>query len=202
MPFQLSIPKSAATAARPHHRKVTVEAVEEGGAMTLNMTELLLAIGAEPADVLPAVGFDEFQSLMKLREAWDIIESMHADMPNIFKDREAPMLKLCHSLLVRKLHPDELLRRANLDTITNLLEMQLNWGDIKENYKIPEPVCDFCGSSVNVVLRCSGCMAVRKEVKYCNKECQKAGWKQHKKDGCGLFASEKMRKKVAKACGK
>jgi hypothetical protein len=45
-------------------------------------------------------------------------------------------------------------------------------------------------------------MAVRKEVRYCNKECQTSGWKQHKKDGCGRFASEEMRKKIAKACGK
>jgi hypothetical protein len=29
-----------------------------------------------------------------------------------------------------------------------------------------------------------------------------AGWKKHKKSGCGRFASEETKKNVAKACGK
>ena len=199
MPFQLSIPKAAT--ALPH-RKVTVDAVEDG-TMTLNMKELLLSVGAEPKDVLPAVGFDKFQTLVELAKVWDIIEATHASLPNCFENSAEPTLKLIHFLLVKKLHPNELLCSGKfpLETIKNLLEMQLEWQDTKENYQTTSMLCDFCGCS-DPRLRCSECMKMRKEVKYCNKECQTAGWKQHKKDGCGLFASDKAKRRVQKACGK
>ncbi|ORY39306.1 galactose oxidase [Rhizoclosmatium globosum] len=38
-------------------------------------------------------------------------------------------------------------------------------------------ICAFCGKE-NILRKCSGCKAVG----YCNAECQKSGWKEHKKD--------------------
>jgi hypothetical protein len=39
-------------------------------------------------------------------------------------------------------------------------------------------VCHYCNKTVEKLLKCSKC----KRVKYCSKECQKAHWKDHKKD--------------------
>ena len=196
--FLLSVPKSAT--ANPH-RKVTVESVDKNG-IAFDMKEFLLASSAEPKDVLPAVGFDTFQTLSKLCKVWDVIEEMNMSLPNVFEGNDEPILKLCHHLLVNKRHPAELLTRAvDLGTIKNLLELQLDWKDIKENHRVAEPACDYCGCA-GAVLRCSGCMLIRKEIRYCNKECQMAGWAQHKKDGCGREASDKAKKRVARACAR
>merc|ERR1712166_879956 len=53
---------------------------------------------------------------------------------------------------------------------------------------IPEAngrACAHCGDSGPQLLRCSRC----KQVWYCTQKCQKAGWKQHKKD-CGQQADD------------
>jgi hypothetical protein len=200
MPFQISIPKQAQQQAQQQqsqHRKVTVESFGEYG-VCLNLKELLLASGAEPKDVLPAFGFDSFQVLMRLSGVWDVVQEMHASNPATFSDSQEPVIRLCHSLLAKNMHPAELCRETDARVIAHLLELQVNWDDIKVNYRAPEPACDFCGV-VGPVLRCSGCMAIRKVVLYCNRECQQAGWKRHKKDGCGLFASEAAKKRVADA---
>jgi hypothetical protein len=195
MPFILSVPKARTSLP---HRKVTVESVT-GDGLCFNMKELLLASGAEPKDVLPAFGFDSLQLLMQLARIWDVIETMYASDPTTFEDCEEPILKMCQHLLVKKVHPATLCRSSNVQAIKHLLELQINWTDIKENYKVAELTCDFCGCT-GPVLRCSGCMVIRKEVRYCNKECQTAGWKQHKKDGCGRYASEGAKQRVGKAC--
>ena len=197
MPFLISVPKASTTLP---HRKVTVSSVN-GDGICISMKELLLASGAEPKDVLPAVGFDSFQLLMQLAQIWDVIETMYATDPMTFEDCEEPILKLARQLLVKKVHPAVFTRSSNAQVIKHLLELQRNWADIKASHTVAEPVCDFCGCA-GAVLRCSGCMLIRKEVRYCAKACQTGGWKQHKKDGCGQFASDKAKKRVAKACGK
>jgi hypothetical protein len=197
MPFILSVPKGSTTLP---HRKVTVDSVT-GEGVWFNMKELLLASGAEPKDVLPAFGFDAFQDLMRLAGIWDVVETMYATDPMTFEDSEEPILKVCQYLLVKKLHPAMICRSFDAQAIKHLLELQCNWGDIKENHKVAELSCDFCGGT-GPMLRCSGCMEIRKEVRYCNRECQTAGWKQHKKDGCGRYASDAAKQRVGKACGK
>ena len=205
MPFLVSVPKQTAT--NTTHRKVTVESINDDG-VTFNMKEMLLACDAEPADVLPLVGFDTVGTLMKLSGIWDVVMESYASCPTMYDDdSEEPVMKVCKYLLVNNLHPDMLARRyadthkENWAVMKHLLELQRNWADIKANHTVAEPVCDFCGCA-GAVLRCSGCMLIRKEVRYCNRECQTGGWKQHKKDGCGQFASDKAKKRVAKACGK
>jgi hypothetical protein len=207
MPFLLSVPKKPASAttttnsALPllQHRKVTIDSVTNEG-VTFDMKEFLLASGAEPKDILPAFGFESFVDLMRLGGIWDVIETMYEHDPTTFEDcNDEPLLKLIQHLLVNKIHPTALCNLSQAQTIKNLLEMQLEWLDIKENYKVAELACDFCGGG-GCVLRCSGCMAIRKEVRYCNKECQNAGWKKHKKDGCGRFASEEAKSRVKQAC--
>jgi hypothetical protein len=203
MPFLVSVPKSAT--ALPH-RKVTVQSITNDG-VTFNMKEMLLACDAEPKDVLPLVGFDTVGSLMKLSEIWDAVKESYVSCPMIYEDSEEPIIQVCKYLLVNNLHPDTLSRhyadthKEKWAVMKHLLELQRDWADIKETHKVAEPMCDFCGCA-GAVLRCSGCMLIRKEVRYCNRECQTAGWKQHKKNGCGQFASDKAKKRVAKACGK
>ena len=206
MPFLVSVPKQTAT--NTSHRKVTVESVSDFG-VSFNMKEMLLACDAEPTDVLPLFGFDTVGTLMKLSEIWDVVKASYASCPTMydFDDSVEPVMKTCKYLLANDLHPDMLLRRyadthkGNWAVTKHLLELQCNWADIKANHTVAEPVCDFCGCA-GAVLRCSGCMLIRKEVRYCAKACQTGGWKQHKKDGCGQFASDKAKKRVAKACGK
>jgi hypothetical protein len=207
MPFLVSVPKNK-SATTTQHRKVTVESIDDDG-VTFNMKEMLLACGAEPADVLPLVGFDTVDTLMKLSGIWDVVIESYASCPTMYDDSvdSEPVMKMCKYLLVNNLHPDMLSRhyadthKENWAAMKHLLELQRNWADIKANHAVAEPVCDFCGCA-GAVLRCSGCMLIRKEVRYCDKECQTGGWKQHKKDGCGQFASDKAKKRVAKACGK
>jgi len=198
MPFLLSVPKSSASTATAH-RKVTIDSVTSEG-VTFDMKEFLLASGSEPKDILPAFGFESFVDLMKLNSVWDVIETMYEHDRTTFEDcNDEPLLKLIQHLLVNKIHPKALCNLSQAQTIKNLLEMQLEWEDIKGKYKVAELACDFCGGG-GCVLRCSGCMAIRKEVRYCNKECQNAGWKKHKKDGCGRFASGEAKLRVQKAC--
>ena len=197
MPFILSVPKGSTTLP---HRKVTVESLTSEG-VCFNMKELLLVSGAEPKDVLPAFGLDSFHDLMRLAGIWDVIETIYATDPTTFEDCDEPILKVCQHLLVKKLHPATVCRLFDAKAIKHLLELQLDWADIKENHKVAELSCDFCGGT-EAALRCSGCMEIRKEVRYCNRECQTAGWKQHKKDGCGRYASEAAKQRVGKACGK
>ena len=195
MPFRVSVPK--ASTASPH-RKVTVESVDEEG-VCFDLKEFLLACCVEPKDALPAFGADSLCELMRLSEIWDVVKHMHDLDPTIFENAEEPILKVAHYLLVRNTRPEMLCRLYDTETIHSLLTMQVNWEDIKTNYHPKEPTCDFCGAD-GPVLRCSGCMEIRVEVRYCNKECQMAGWKSHKKGGCGRYASEEKKQRVKALC--
>ncbi len=42
--------------------------------------------------------------------------------------------------------------------------------------------CSHCGKAAQNLKKCSGC----RQVRYCNAECQRAHWPQHKKDCRGL----------------
>ncbi len=166
--------------------------------------------GSEPKDLLGLFGYkeEEVQTLVHLEKIWDVIESTHAKFPDIFTAAaeedsptvQDPTMRLCGALLAKKIRPMESIHKDKKAAFSALLNMQMKWeNNIKENHKSTEPSCDFCGTT-GPVLRCSGCMAVRKEVRYCNRECQTAGWKKHKKDGCGRFASEGAKEMVLKAC--
>jgi hypothetical protein len=204
MPFLVSVPKKQS--ATNTHRKVTVESISDFG-VSFDMKEMLLACDAEPTDVLPLFGYDKISTLMQLSKIWDVVKATYASHPTMYDDSEEPVMKACKYMLANDLHPDMLSRRyadthkENWAVMKRLLELQRNWADIKASHTVAEPVCDFCGCA-GAVLRCSGCMQIRKEVRYCNRECQTGGWKQHKKDGCGRFASDEAKKRVAKACGK
>ena len=195
MPFTVSVPKTATSLP---HRKVTIEH-EADGTPVISLKEMLLASGGEPKDVLPMFGLQEVQTLVQLESIWDVIEGAQAKFPTIFDECQDPTMRLCASLLAKKMRPMDMNKQKQA-AVKALLEMQVNWEDIKASHQVAAPTCDFCGIA-GPVLRCSGCMAVRKEIRYCNQECQKAGWKQHKKDGCGRFASEGAKEKVKKACG-
>jgi hypothetical protein len=210
--FTISIPKELSTSLT--HRKLTVSCGGGNGdgatttttSPTINLKELLLVSGNEPKDLLGLFGYkeDEVQTLVQLEKIWDVIEGTHAKFPDIFaadSQQLDPTMRLCGALLAKKMRPMESIHKDKKAAFGALLNMQKNWESIKENHKAAEPSCDFCGTA-GPVLRCSGCMTVRKEVRYCNRECQTAGWKQHKKDGCGRFASEGAKERVLKACGK
>jgi hypothetical protein len=199
MPQQhlFSMPK--ASAPNPKHRKVTVTTKADGSPL-YNLEEVLLSCGVEPNEVVSAFGnLDSASYFMKLERTWDTIKAMHDLFPGMYDDLDFPEAKLFHALLVRNLRPLSLCNPGDVRFVEHLNELQDGWDGIKETHAPVAPVCAFCGVA-GAVLRCSGCMELRKEVRYCNKECQIAGWKAHKKAGCGRYASEEMKARVKQAC--
>jgi hypothetical protein len=163
---------------------------------------VLLSFGVEPKDVVS--NFDNLRSadyLMKLDGVWDSFKSMYEEFPDMYDDVEHPEAKLCRALLTRNLRPAQLCNPKDAGFVKHLNEMQDGWAALKETHAPAPLACAFCGVA-GAVLRCSGCMEIRKEVYYCNKECQTAGWKAHKKAGCGRYASEGAKARVKKACEK
>ena len=196
---QFSMPKS--TAPNQKHSKVTVTTKEDGSPL-YNLEEILLSFGVEPKEVVS--NFDNLRSadyLMKLDGMWDIITTMYNDFPDMYDGTEYHEMKLIRALLSKNLRPAQLCNPKDAGFVKHLNEMQDGWAALKETHTPAPPVCAFCGT-VGAVLRCSGCMEIRKEVHYCNKECQLSGWKAHKKTGCGRYASEEAKAAVKKACEK
>ena len=194
-----SVPKSLAS--NPKHRKVTVTMKEDGSPLC-NLEEVLLSFGVEPKDVVS--NFDNLRSadyLMKLDGVWDVVKTMHSEFPDMYDDMDHPEAKLFRALLARNLRPAQLCNPKDAGFVKHLSDMQDGWAALQETHAPAPPACAFCGAA-GAVLRCSGCMEIRKEVYYCNKECQTAGWKAHKKAGCGRYASEGAKARVKKACEK
>ena len=194
---QFSVPKSCT---KNPHRKVTVTAKEDGSPL-YDLEELLLSFGMEPKEVLPAFGLDSASYLMKLEEMWDMIKSTFDAFPDMYDGIDSPEAKLFHTLSVRNIRPISLCNPTDVRFVEHLKTLQGSWETIKETHTPAVPVCDFCGVA-GPLLRCSGCMDIRKEVRYCNKECQTAGWKAHKKAGCGRYASDESKARVKQACDK
>jgi hypothetical protein len=192
--YLVSIPKSCTNV--PQHRKVAVTEDQDGPKCDLQDT--LLALNCEPKDLLALVVTPPMERLMHLERNWDVFEETFNTYPDIFDSSDEPEAKLCHALLVNKIMPMSLADRKEVGFINSLLTMQREWAQIKETSSPAPLICDFCGGS-GPLLRCSGCMQVRKEVRYCNKECQHAGWKKHKKAGCGRYASEESKDRVKQA---
>lgn len=191
--YHMSVPKSCANL----HRKVSVVEKEDGSPL-YDLQDLLLACDAEPKDVLPLFVPGSVEFLMRLESVWDVFLESYGTCPVMFDNGAAPEAKLIHALLVTKKRPMSLVDTSKIGA---LLTMQREWEDIKETSTPTAPICDFCGAA-GPVLRCSGCMEIRKEVRYCNKGCQESGWKKHKKAGCGRYASKESKDAVKKACAK
>lgn len=192
--YLLSIPKSCTDV--PQHRKVEV-VEKEDGTTWYDLQDTLLALDIEPKDVMPLFVEPPVEYLMHLEVAWDVFKETFETFPDILDGDLEPEMRLCRALWANKLRPMSLVDKSGLNVINSLLAMQREWAHIKETSSPTAPVCDFCGK-VDPCLRCSGCMEIRKEVRYCNKECQLAGWKKHKKDGCGRYASQEGKGKVKK----
>jgi hypothetical protein len=194
---QFSVPKSCT---KNPHRKVTVTAKPDGSPL-YDLEELLLSFGMEPKEVLPAFGLDSVSYLMQLESMWDMIKPTFDEFPDMYDELDSPEAKLSHALLVRNLRPISLCNPADVRFVEHLKTLQCSWAQVKETHTPAVPVCDFCGV-LGPLLRCSGCMEIRKEVRYCNRECQNAGWKAHKKAGCGRYASSESKARVKQACDK
>jgi hypothetical protein len=195
--YHISVPK---TCTNLQHRKVSVVEKEDGSPLN-DLQDLLLACDAEPKDLLPMFVPGSVDFLMRLDSVWDVFLESYGTCPEMFDDSASPEAKLIHGLLVKKQRPMSLVDTSTLGAVTSLLTMQRGWEGAKENSIPAAPICDFCGVS-GPVLRCSGCMEIRKEIRYCNRVCQESGWKKHKKAGCGRYASKESKDAVKKACAK
>merc|ERR1712166_136397 len=82
---------------------------------------------------------------------------------------------------------DESVLRAAFEQVASAGsgEWSYHHGGVESIPEANERACAHCGDSGPQLLRCSRC----KEVWYCTQKCQKAGWKQHKKD-CGQQADD------------
>ena len=189
--YLVSIPKSCTNV--PQHRKVAVTEDQDGFPMC-DLQDTLLALNSEPKDLLALVVTPSTERLMHLEKAWDVFEETFKNYPDIFDNSDEPEAKFCHALLVNKMRPMSLADKSEVGFINSLLTMQREWAQIKETSSPVPLLCDYCGES-GPLLRCSGCKEVRKEVRYCNKECQNSGWKKHKKT-CGRYASKECKDRV------
>jgi hypothetical protein len=197
MPQHLfSMPKGSVS--DPKHRKVTVT-VNDDGSLLYDLKETLLSFGIQPKDMVSAFGNLKMTDyLMRLDKTWHVQQTLYNDFPDMYKDIDSPIAKLCHSLLTNDIRPLSLCSPKDTRFVAHLTELQDGWKEIKENHSPAEPACAFCGTA-GALLRCSGCMAFRREVRYCNKECQTAGWRAHKKAGCGRYASKESKERLKHA---
>ena len=187
MPFLITLPKSAAKL-----RPVPVQ-VDDG---MCKLQEVLLACDARPKDVLDAFGFDKVQTLLRMDSIWELIQA--TINPSLIADDPNPTVRMMRFLLIANIRPAKMLALMDLKVIHHLLVLERDWDRIKANYQPPDSVCAFCGDA-NPKLRCSECRAVRMDVRYCNKKCQKAGWPEHKKT-CGKNVPQDAKDRIAALC--
>ena len=129
-------------------------------------------------------------------------KQQHRKVTVVYKEGyDEPLVDLKELLLARDMEPKDIAAQFSKDLAAtdSLCQMQADWENIKKSSRVADPMCDFCGRA-GPVLRCSGCMEIRIEVRYCNKECQLAGWKKHKKAGCGRYVSDDAKMRVKMAC--
>jgi len=106
----------------------------------------------------------------------------HPSINTVINEKGETWFDLKDALLSMNGRPVDILDmfKNDPDMIQTLLELESKWDEIKQS-KLPPALCSVCQLPVSTRLRCSACIKERIEVIYCSKQCQKDGWKEHKR---------------------